>query len=148
MIINLGAGNKPLEGAINHDRTKHAPWVDVAHNLNSYPWPWHTNSADEIIATDVLEHLDNFIGFFDECWRILKPGGTILVQTPRWDSVNVAIDPTHKRGYHPESFDYLDPATSWGTLYGMYTDRKWHKIEVVDDRATIIAKLQPIKVLP
>ena len=83
MIINLGCGNKFLEGAINHDRTKHAAWVDVAHNLNSYPWPGHTNSADEIIATDVLEHLDSFIGSFDECWRILNADGACVVQFPR-----------------------------------------------------------------
>lgn len=144
-ILNLGCGNKPAVGAINHDRTQHAPFVDVSHDLNVYPWPWPDNCFDVILAMDVLEHLDSFISFFNECWRIMQPSGIVTVQTPRWDSVNVAIDPTHRRGYHPESFDYLDPNTGWGSKYPMYTDRKWTKIGVFQDDGNLMAKLQVVK---
>ena len=146
MRLILGCGNKPDKrpGSMNHDRTKFAEWVDVAHDLNDTPWPWRDNQFAEIVAEDVLEHLDDFITFFDECWRILEPGGMVLVRVPRWDSINVHIDPTHRRGYHPQSFDYLDPTTHWGKLYNMYTPRKWEVLNVWDGD-NITARLRVVK---
>lgn len=127
--LNLGCGNTPLAGAYNHDRTHFAPHVDVAWDLNATPWPWADEQIDTIVAHSVLEHLDSFYAFFDEAWRILTPGGTIEVIVPRWDHVNVAIDPTHKRGYHAESFDFLDPDTKWGAKAGMYSPFRWKLLE-------------------
>ena len=147
MILNLGCGNTGISGAVNHDRFRFAPHVDVAHDLNVVPWPWEDNSFQTIVAIDVLEHLDDFIQFFNECWRILQPGGEIHVRVPRYDFINVHIDPTHRRGYHPESFDYLDPSTRWGGQYGMYTDRKWQVLRI-DDGLNINAYLRVAKVNP
>ena len=121
-----------MPGAVNHDIVVHAPWVDVAHDLNVYPWPWPDNTFGAIAALDVLEHLQSFLGFFDECWRILLPGGRLGLRTPRFDSINAVIDPTHVRCYHPQSFDYLDPGTTWGEKYSMYTPHKWSKVDLID----------------
>ena len=144
LILHLGCGNTVMMGAVNHDLQLYAPHVDVAHDLNVYPWPWPDNHFAVVYAIDLIEHLDSFIGFFDECWRILQPDGKVVVRTPRFNSENTFIDPTHKRGYHPESFDYLDPSTKWGTLYGMYTARKWKKISI-EDGFNIQAVLQVVK---
>lgn len=129
ITLNLGCGNTPIAGAYNHDRTHFAPYVDAAHDLNCTPWPWADNQINAIIAHSILEHLDSFYGFFDEAWRILRPGGTIEVIVPRYDHVNVAIDPTHKRGYHMESFHFLDPDTKWGAKASMYSDKRWKLLE-------------------
>ena len=129
-LLNLGCGNAPIQGATNHDRTRFASHVDIAHDLNSVPWPWPDGSFDGIVAHSVLEHLESFYAFFDEAWRILRPRGTIEVIVPRWDHVNVAIDPTHKRGYHVESFHFLDPDTRWGAKASMYSDKRWRLLEV------------------
>lgn len=144
MRLNLGCGNLPRDGWVNHDRQMCAPCVDIAHDLDETPWPWADNSCSAIRAVDLLEHLSNFITFFNECWRILQPGGTIIVRVPRWDNVQVHIDPTHKRGYHAQSFDYLDPDTDYGAQYGMYTTRKWHILKV-QDGLTITALMAPRK---
>jgi len=140
-VLNLGCGTSPAALAVNHDRTAFAPYVDVAHDLNVYPWPWPDNTFGLVIAQDVLEHLDSFMAFFDECWRILRPGGRVDVRVPRYDHPNTWIDPTHRRGYHPESFDYLDPATRWGRLYGVaYTSASpgpGSRSSPGDSRATI-----------
>lgn len=37
---------------------------------------------DVIVAGDLIEHLVNFEGFFDNCKRLLKPGGVLLLSTP------------------------------------------------------------------
>lgn len=123
----LGCGFAPRAGAVNHDRRRHSDFVDVAHDLDVVPWPWGDGVFDEVVAEDVLEHLSlGFIGFFDECWRMLRADGVVRVRAPMWNSENVAIDPTHVRGYHPQSFDYLDDGRMWGQKYGrLYTERRW-----------------------
>ena len=39
-ILHLGCGVRPMAGAVNHDKVAHSPWVDVAHDLEAFPWPW------------------------------------------------------------------------------------------------------------
>ena len=143
-VINLGCGLVPLAGAVNHDIRYHSPHVDAAWNLNNIPWPWMAETFDEIYAYDLVEHLNSFMEFFDEAWRILKPQGTCTVRVPRYDAANVIIDPTHKRGYHRDCFQYLDPTTYWGEMYArVYTDRHW-KLIGIDDQLNITAQLQKV----
>jgi hypothetical protein len=145
--LNLGCGNAPIEGAINHDVTAHSAFVDEVWNLEETPWPWYDGSFSEIVAQDLLEHLHlGFVAFFDEAWRVLEDGGTIAIRTPMWNSENAAIDPTHVRCYHPESFHYLDPRTAWGQKYGFYTTRKWRIEQLGIDLAyNIHAVLRKVK---
>lgn len=41
-----------------------------------------SNSFDEILSFDVLEHVPDFAKGFTECFRCLKPGGTLLFSVP------------------------------------------------------------------
>ena len=143
-VLVLGCGQKPYLGATNHDRDRYAPYVDIAWDLNDEEWPVRDEQYWLIICEDVLEHLDSFIGFMDECWRILNPDGMLCVQVPRWDSDNVWRDPTHRRGYHVDSFGYLDPDNVWGQQYGMYTDKKWRITDIYDGE-NIVAVMKPRK---
>jgi SAM-dependent methyltransferase len=146
MVLNLGCGHAPMPGpAINHDRRRHSAYVDVVWNLNCCPWPWPDNGASEIHAIDLVEHLDDWTAFFDECWRILAPGGQLQVRVPRHDSPNVILDPTHKRGYCVANFDFLDPMTAWGAKAVVYSPYGWHKRSVTQDSGNITARLEPRK---
>jgi SAM-dependent methyltransferase len=148
MNILLGCGGEQRAGWVHLDRVRHSPHVDVAHDLNIVPWPFDDDAADYIEATDVLEHLDSFYDFFNECWRILKVGGIVQVRVPRFDSANVWRDPTHKRGYHADAFTYLDPQTDLGNRYGrFYSDCPWHLIRLLDGD-NILAALTPRKGQP
>lgn len=40
------------------------------------------NYFDKVIATDVLEHVDNATAFFDSVSRVLKPGGQAIIVFP------------------------------------------------------------------
>jgi 2-polyprenyl-3-methyl-5-hydroxy-6-metoxy-1,4-benzoquinol methylase len=43
----------------------------------------HDASVDCVVSTEVLEHLyQHPAGYLAECWRILKPGGLLLLSTP------------------------------------------------------------------
>src|SRR6266542_6718465 len=78
--LNLGCGVDTIAGWLNHDRWKR-PGVDVAWDLRERPWPFDAESCERILARGVLEHLPNVIGFMDECWRLLKPGGVLVIQS-------------------------------------------------------------------
>jgi methyltransferase family protein len=123
--LNLGCGNDIVSGFVNHDLVRHCPAVDVVHDLRSLPWPWADDSAEVIRLLDVIEHLPEVVPVVDECWRILRASGVLHLRVPHYLHENAWIDPTHRRPFHPESFDYFDPDTFWGSKYGFYTTRKW-----------------------
>lgn len=125
-ILNLGAGNKLVAGAVQHDLTKHRPEIDVVWDLNNLPWPWEGNSFDMVVACAVFEHLrNNLIETVNECWRILRPGGVLYMKLPYWQSDNAFRDPTHYWQFSTGTCDIFDPETQYGQRYSFYTERKW-----------------------
>lgn len=133
MLLILGAGNKPHVGknTVNHDIIKHRPEIDVAWDLNTFPWPWEDDTFDAVQAWAVLEHLHaDRLQIFNELWRITKPNGLAVVKLPAWDSEHAHDDITHYWYATLHCLDQLDPTTERGRDYGFYTPRKW-KIERV-----------------
>lgn len=125
-VLNLGAGNRIVPGAVNHDRVKHRPEIDVVWDLNDLPWPWEDNSFDHVVARAVLEHIaPDLLQSLNECWRILAPGGTIHIKVPYWKADAAHEDPTHRWLFTLGSFDLFDPDTKRGREYAFYSDRKW-----------------------
>jgi len=125
-MLNLGCGNKIIKGAVNHDRVKHRPEVKAVHDLNKLPWPWQDGEFDKIAALAVLEHLDiDLVASLNECHRILKPGGVLVIKLPLWNSPNSYDDPTHRWFFTLRSLDQFCPATERGKRYSFYTPHKW-----------------------
>jgi SAM-dependent methyltransferase len=137
MKISLGAGEEPeLEKDwVNVDLVE-LPNIQVIHNLMKFPYPFENESADFIKAKDLIEHLAGYaadgrpilIAFIEECYRILKTGGTLWIQTPSWEADFLWIDPTHVRGFDKRSFDFFDPETDFGKATGFYSKAKF-KVE-------------------
>jgi len=139
--LNLGCGMRPdgrikrvrREGVtlINHDRRRHSEHVDVVHDLEVRPWPWEDGMCAGIVAFDVVEHLADTLAFMDEAHRVLRPGGRMFLHTSNALFPEEAWrDPTHRRTFTLESFDFFDPERRWGQEYGCwYTDRYWRVIE-------------------
>lgn len=82
-------------------------------NLEEFPYPWLDDSMDEIHAYEVLEHCgsqgdgDYFFAQFNEFWRILKPGGYMMISVPMWDAEVAWGVPDHKRVMPPGLFGFL-----------------------------------------
>jgi len=130
--LNLGAGNRPIEGAVNHDLRldPRRPWITVAHDLNELPWPWDDNSFDLVAAKAVFEHLRiNLVESLSECWRILRPEGKLYIKLPYWNSENSYIDATHYWAFGLAIFDQFDPDTEFGTEYEFYEWPQWKVIK-------------------
>jgi len=139
-----------MTGAVNHDRQQYAPHVDVWWDLEDRYWATELASIlakrrmrgedtwgllddsgryrpfTDIHARDVLEHIrpDLFYQTMNEVWLLLESGGLFHIQVPQWGSHNAIIDPTHWRGFHLDSFDYLDPTTRLGRAQWT-TDCRW-----------------------
>lgn len=148
--LNVGCGGDIRALAINTDIAP-GPGVDSVFDLNAVTgWPFEANRFEEIIAIDVLEHLDNPIHFMEEAFRVLKHGYEMTVRVPHYTSRNYNIDLTHKHGYDERSFDYFDPTTELGFKYGAFYRRgcPWRIIRVVRDymEGNVTVVMRPIKV--
>ena len=51
-------------------------------DLDKKKLPFHTKSIDNIICIHFIEHLKDTIGFLEECYRVLKKDGRIVVICP------------------------------------------------------------------
>lgn len=144
--LNLGAGRHIWKGAVNHDLHKHRREIDIAHDLNTLPWPWKDGSFDQIVASSVFEHLTiDLVMALDECWRILRPKGSLRVKVPHWRHDNAYADPTHRWRYSLRSFDVFSPRTKLGKDLGFYTQHKWAFVKpprLNDRKSSIIVTMQ------
>jgi len=145
MRLLLGCGDERRDGWERVDRSPRAA-PDVVHDLDVVPWPFEDDSVEEVEANDVLEHLADVVRFMDECWRVLVPGGRLRIKAVSWRSENLWRDPTHRRGFHVDTFGYFDPSQSWGQKYGkFYSDRQWRLLLALDDGDAVRAEMVPIK---
>ena len=104
--LQLGCGNDPKPGWINHDLVQ-LEGVEIVHDLNNRPWPWADNSIDEIWAKDVLEHLPDTLATMEELYRITKPGASVYIAVPYWNSWEAITDPTHVRQFNEFTLIFL-----------------------------------------
>ncbi len=116
--IQLASGMQYKEGYVNLDFDKSIK-ADKYHDLNVFPYPFEDDSADEILASHVIEHLDDPQKFLQECHRILKPGASIFVHCPiggTWSSYHV----NHKYNMTPYSFMILQPTSKWAFQFSFH----------------------------
>lgn len=105
---DLACGQNKQEGFIGVDYVK-AKGVDIVADLTKFPWKFaKDNSADELFVSHYVEHTPDLIKFMDECYRILKPGGTMTVLAPYYSSMRCWQDPTHVRAISEATFLYFN----------------------------------------
>jgi SAM-dependent methyltransferase len=140
-VLHLGCGVRPVEGAINHDRIKHAEHVDIAFDLDvvggnrHLNWPIPDGRFSKVIALDVFEHLRADIDvWLRECWRILDDDGRLILRVSAWDNPVSYRDPTHHRVFHDETFHFFDPSQPLWADYGRiyFPDGPWFAVELVE----------------
>ena len=100
MKLNLGCGFKKLPGYVNVDLSPVCE-PDQVFDLENTPWPWESDSVDEIMMDNVLEHLGQtsqaYLAIIKELYRICKDGAMIIIKVPHHRHDFAVGDPTHVR---------------------------------------------------
>ena len=105
--LNLACGHDIRSGWVNLDRQAREG-VDVVATVPPIPFP--DGHFDHILASHFLEHVPNgqpIIDVMNECHRVLRPGGTMHVEVPYWQSELYVRDPTHVAPWNPDKFAYF-----------------------------------------
>src|SRR6266508_4546924 len=111
--LNLGCGADLRKGYLNVDFAAPRSYEHfkdngydlefMAYDLETTPWPWVEGEVDEILALNVLEHINRFDAVWHEIHRILKPGGRIKIEVVYKNT----YDPFHHSLWNKESIRYL-----------------------------------------
>jgi SAM-dependent methyltransferase len=90
-LYDLGAGDSPYKDfflqhaddyiAVGWAGSYHAIRADIVADLNAH-LPIESEVADAVVSLSVLEHLREPQTMLDEAFRILKPGGGLVLQVP------------------------------------------------------------------
>jgi len=123
--LDAGCGHHKTEGAVGMDRRR-IEGIDVVHDIEDFPWPFADEMFDRVIMSHVIEHINPKYGVdvIEECWRILKVGGVLLIACPYAGSEGHWQDPTHIKPWNRDTPWYFDPSHS-SKLYDVYRPKPW-----------------------
>jgi len=124
--LDIGCGSRKIDETFIGIDKQSLPGVDLVVNLEQGSLPLPTNSVDEIMASHVLEHVNNYLPLVEELWRIMKPGAMLTVKVPNYRHESAYTDPTHVRFFTPKSFNFFDKSkvlfkeTGWYLSYARF----------------------------
>ncbi len=139
--IDIGCGYSKRGGYIGvdiHDYSKQYPKDEfIQCDLEKGILPFCSNSATHLLADSVLEHIRNLIPLMNDCWRVLKRGGTFEITVPKAGSETSFKDPTHVRFFLGKTFSYF---TKESLRNDNYEIKPWiiQKIDYIDQEILVI----------
>jgi len=114
LCVDIGCGKNPKAGFTGLDALDFGQKYvhDVRKGL-----PFKANSVDEVHSSHFVEHLTwaERVPFFNELYRVMKPGATATIITPMWSHECFYGDPTHK-----------EPMSQW---YRLYLCKEWRSTQ-------------------
>jgi 2-polyprenyl-3-methyl-5-hydroxy-6-metoxy-1,4-benzoquinol methylase len=82
------------------------------------------NAYDVVFSFQVIEHIQDDILYLKEIYRVLKPGGTVLITTPN-RKMSLSRNPWHVREYLPtELLDIASRIFSFAEMKGITGNEK------------------------
>jgi SAM-dependent methyltransferase len=111
MGLSLDLGDaEPTMVHLDADPTLHPHYVCT---LGEDSIPLADNTVDVALANHVIEHIgktgepSGWFAFWEDLYRVLRPGGTLFGVSPLWSSVWAWGDPSHVREISRECFTFL-----------------------------------------
>lgn len=96
-VLDLGCGSRPYEAFFN-GRVRR--WVGADYPSSGHPrsrpdlladamrLPLAGESFDTVLCTQVLEHVPEPLDLLREAWRVLRPGGHLVLTAPQYNSLH------------------------------------------------------------
>jgi SAM-dependent methyltransferase len=82
---------------------------DDVHQLDGARTPFPDAAFDQVVVVDYLEHIEDDAGFARELARILKPGGSVIINVPHIKSRSLVNRLRHAVGLTDEWHGHLRP---------------------------------------
>lgn len=139
--LYFGCGHHRIDGFSGVDRIK-TDQTDVIHDMTQFPYPFDTDSAEEILLYNILEHLPNLLPVMEELWRICRPDAILRISVPYYNSPGASQDPTHVRFFTECTFDYFtsDPDRKL-SKYNYYSKARFRIQEINPDQNPLLSGL-------
>lgn len=125
-ILDVGCGIHKQPGAIGIDRNP-ASRADVLCDLDRLPYPFRDNCFDRLLAIHAIEHVADVMATMEEFHRLVRPGGTVRIETPHYTDFSSFCDPTHRSHLNSFSFRYFGEDHGG---FGYYTKARFREISV------------------
>ncbi len=126
--LDVGCGSKPYEAiyasseyiGLEYDTPENRATKKADYFYDGETFPFDDASFDSLVANEVFEHVFNPDRFLDEAYRVLKPGGMMLMTMPFvWDE-------------HEQPHDFAR-YSSFGIRYLL----EKHGFEIVEQRKSV-----------
>jgi 2-polyprenyl-3-methyl-5-hydroxy-6-metoxy-1,4-benzoquinol methylase len=118
-LIDQGANVNSIDIVAENFRVKHANCIFHNLNLNDDFSSVFTHQFNVIVALEIIEHINNTRHFIQNCEKLLKPGGILVLSTPNIGS-DLAVAEFICKGTFPYfNNDYyyhgghVNPVTEW-----------------------------------
>jgi hypothetical protein len=121
-ILHLGAGRKHRPDAVNVDVVA-ATDPDLLCDLDVLPWPLPDDHFREVLAYDVIEHLDDVVRVMEEIHRVCENDALVRITVPHFSCANAYTDITHRHYFSAASFNYF----TGDNEFDFYTDCRFRK---------------------
>jgi len=133
--INLGSGvdYKMSTSEIKWLNVDYADCkCDLKHDITIFPYPIESETADVIELNAVLEHIPVKLqeGVINECWRILKPGGQLIIRVPHFTGAIAWNELEHIKPYGAHTFDGFVKNKNPHSMNDYYARKQFSSIKV------------------
>lgn len=149
--INIGCGRDYREGWINIDISREVKadaycdirtWELQRNTDGNYDARIKDEEADVVYISGVLEQIgenEHLIHAINECWRVLKPGGQIVIVVPNAKHAIAHRDPMDIRKFTPATFNYFvdgfQEYRDYGSVYGF---KPWKTLDIQENERHIL----------
>lgn len=108
---------RELSKELNPEKLKFVHW-----DLNAVPLPFEDNSFDVVVCLEVLEHINKQLEAIQEYYRILRPGGVLLVSVPdnQFEEESSHIN-QHENPFHL----YVPSRDEFSSMLKNFEDIRW-----------------------
>jgi predicted SAM-dependent methyltransferase len=136
MKLNLGCQVHYFPGWVNVDIVGDDPGIKIDLECDVSKLPYQEESVDFIYAGHLVEHFypDTLPAAIAEWWRVLRPGGKLVIVTPDCGSV-----------FRDYAIGKLDIEATWQQVYGRiyHYDAPSERHHIAFDRAKLVDMVSP-----